>query len=293
MASSFAASKKSFTAYKGHYNRTTKAFEALLQVKPRPTIQTLEKSYTRVQKQMDALFNSADSIITLLESFDSAATDGRLDINRELIEMTQYYEKSLTEQCDIESKYVEFKESCTASSHPTTHMSQSTSRSIESNRPSVRLTALEPPSWNGTKADFYTWQRKFIHIMEEARINDELTQLCYLQNSKILPTEYQMLISDCSTISEVWSRLEERVPKETIKCEIISQFRNLKPLSNKKTPTILRNFANEISLFCRRMADLGIQKDNYSCIILQDKISQQIAVKTRNSVIRTTEWRPG
>ena len=44
----------------------------------------------------------------------------------------------------------------------------------------------------------------------------------------------------------------------------------MKALPNKKTPAILRNFANEISLFCRRMSDLGIEKENYSCIILQD-----------------------
>ena len=139
-----------------------------------------------------------------------------------------------------------------------------------STRPSVRVTALEPPSWSGKKADFYTWQRKFIHIMDEAQISDELTQLCYLQNKNRLPAEYQTLITDCSTMTEVWGRLEERVPKETIKFEIISQFRSLKPLSGKKTPTDLRNFANEVSLFCRRMEDIGIGKENYSCIILQD-----------------------
>ena len=42
-------------------------------------------------------------------------------------------------------------------------------------------------------------------------------------------------------MTEVWSRLEERVPREVIKYEIISHFRNLKSLPSKKTPTILLN----------------------------------------------------
>ena len=154
-------------------------------------------------------------------------------------------------------------------STPTSH-TVSGSQTSSSTRPNVRVTALEPPSWSGKKADFYTWQKKFIHIMDEAKISDELTQLCYLQNQNRLPLEYQTLITDCSSMSQVWSRLEERVPKETIKFEIISQFRCLKPLHPKKTPTDLRNFANEISLFCRRMEDIGLTKDNYSCIVLQD-----------------------
>ena len=33
---------------------------------------------------------------------------------------------------------------------------------------------------------------------------------------------------------------------------------------------MLRDFANEISLFCRRMADIGFTKGSYSCIIMQD-----------------------
>ena len=106
--------------------------------------------------------------------------------------------------------------------------------------------------------------------MEDANVESELTQLCYLQNRNTLPTEYRILISDCSTITEVWSRLEERVPKESIKYEIITQFRKLAPLPNKRTPLMLREFANAISLFCRRMTDLGFGTENYSCIIMQD-----------------------
>ena len=251
---------------KKRFNRSVQAFEAVLKVKPNPTIETLEKSYTRVQKQLDAVFNSADQLILLLETSDSAATEAT---GTELGEITTFYEKLLNDQCVIETKYVEFRQGYTTTMpiSPTIHVNPQT---IGTARPTVRLTPLTPPSWNGICADFYTWQRKFVHIMDEARITDELTQLCYLQNSETLSSEYQTLITDCTTMTEVWSRLEERMPREVIKYEIISHFRNLKPLPSKKTPTILRNFANEVSLFCRRMDDLGIQKESYSCIILQD-----------------------
>ena len=106
--------------------------------------------------------------------------------------------------------------------------------------------------------------------MAEAQISDDLTQLCYLQKPKIIPSEYPTLITDCLTLYEAWERLEERVPKETIKYEIIAQFKRLKPLPSKRSPSILREFANNISLFCRRMVDLGLASDNYSCVIMQD-----------------------
>ena len=54
------------------------------------------------------------------------------------------------------------------------------------------------------------------------------------------------------------------MPKETIKHKIIAQFIRLKPLPSKRSPSILREFANEISLFCRHMAELDPASDNYS-----------------------------
>ena len=284
--SSLESLKKSFAAYKGHFTRAVKAFELLLKVKPLPTMESTEKSYTRVQKQLDALFTSADNVISSLES-SSADPENTVDIQKELDEINGQYDNLLSQQCDIEATYVNFKESCVANvpDHiPKISPLPLTSRSSNSN---VRLTALEPPSWNGIKADFYTWKRKFIHIMEEARLHDELTKLCYLQCPRTLPLEYQQLISDCSTIADVWSRLEERIPKETIKYEIISQFRSIKPLSNRKTPEMLRDFANEISLFCRRMSDLGFRKENYSCIVFQDvyeRLGHDITMRYRSKI---------
>ena len=75
------------------------------------------------------------------------------------------------------------------------------------------------------------------------------------------------------------------MPKETIKYEIIAQLS--KPLPSKRSPSILREFANEISLFCRRMADLGLASDNYSCVIMQDvyeRLDQDTALRYRSRI---------
>ena len=41
----------------------------------------------------------------------------------------------------------------------------------------------------------------------------------------------------CCAKNEFWSRLEDRVPRVPTVYKIISQFRNLKPISFKKPPT--------------------------------------------------------
>ena len=77
------------------------------------------------------------------------------------------------------------------------------------------------------------------------------------------------------------------MPKETIKYEIMAQFKRLKPLLSKQSPSILREFAIEISLFCRRMADLGLASDNYSCVIMQDvydRLDQDTALRYHSRI---------
>ena len=44
----------------------------------------------------------------------------------------------------------------------------------------------------------------------------------------------------------------------------------MKTLPPKKTPSMLRDFATKISLFCRTIADIGFTKGSYLCIIMQD-----------------------
>ena len=142
------------------------------------------------------------------------------------------------------------------------------------------LTALSPPIWNGVKTDFHTWKKKFEHIMKEAKIDDAMTQL--------LPTkDFQTFISDCSSIHDVWSRLEERIPEPTIKHEVIAQLRRVKPLPNRRSVSALRELANDISLFCPRMTDMNFSKENYTCIVLQniyEKLDRDRALRYRTKI---------
>ena len=208
-------------------------------------------------------------------------------IEDERIRIEEYH-KELKLQCQIETDFVKFNSNYEASNDRSI-VSQVTAHSKISDSPKsiIRLTALEPPCWNGLKEDFYTWKKKFTHIMAEAQISDDLTQLCYLQKPKIILSEYQTLITDCLNLYEAWERMEESVPKETIKYVIIAQFKRLKPLPSKRSPLILREFADEISLFCRCMADLGLASDNYSCVIMQDvyeRLDQDTALRYRSRI---------
>ena len=266
--------KRSHGAYKGHFNRCLKRFNMLVDLDTVPTLSSVETAYSRLQKQLESLFTSTETVTTFLEEgkFEDGAT---VDATKELTEINVFHDELIDQQAKVELAYGKFKEAhmkhiIEQNIHHATTIIPPTVSAPGNTRPTIKLKALDPPTWNGIKADFYTWKSKFEHIMNEAPVSDELTQLCYVQNNGILPPEYQTYILDCSTISEVWSRLAERVPKETIKYEVIARFRRLQPLPSKKTPCILRDFVNEISLFCRRMADLGLTKDNYSCMVMQD-----------------------
>ena len=111
--------------------------------------------------------------------------------------------------------------------------------------------------------------------------------MCYPQKPKIIPSEYQSLIADYLNLYEAWERLEERVRKETIKYEITDEFKRSKPLPSKRSSSILRKFANDISLFCRLRADFGLASDNYSCVIMQDvyeRLDKDTALRYRSRI---------
>ena len=280
--SSFDTAKRSVAAHKGHFNRALKQFYALLEVQPSPTFTVIESSYNQLHRRMDSLYSSVGDTLSLLEG-GSFSSDNTVDVAKETESLSEYFDSLITEQTKIETCYGRIR-SKQENSQPKLEIP---AQSPTISKPVVKLTALKPPSWNGVKADFYTWKRKFVHIMQEAHISDDLTQLCYLQNAQTIPTEYQSYISDCSTLSEVWYRLEERVPRETIKYEVIAQFRKVKPLTFKTSPAGLREFVNEVSLFSRRMMDLGFNKSNYSCIIMQDiyeRLDQDTSRRYRNKI---------
>ena len=91
-------------------------------------------------------------------------TGEQADVSKELESVKEYYETVLVGQCKVETVYSSFRETHDNVEIPLTR----TLPTVPPNsRATVRLTALEPPSWNGTKADFYTWKRKFVHTWQK------------------------------------------------------------------------------------------------------------------------------
>jgi hypothetical protein len=229
-------------------------------MKPRPTDEVVKSAYVRLQDRMEKVFTAMEKVMNAIEDNDVDDENSK----KESDELIAYHEKFSEDRNGIESLYAAFREQ---------GISKEQVISVDvtkSKKPVVRLTALSPPVWNGVKADFHTWRKKFMHIMKEAIISDSMTQICYLLDSNVIPKEYQNFICDCSTIEDAWCRLEERVPESSIKHEVIAQLRRAKPLPYKRSVGALRDLANEISLFCRRMIDLNFSKENYTCIVMQD-----------------------
>ena len=155
MAQSFHTTKKSFAAYKGHFNRAVKQYDSLLKVKPYPIWESLERSYNRVQKQLDVLITSADNMITLLESVEQSETSD-FDAAKELNDITIFYDQLLTQQVQIETSFAEQKAAYTPTSTSTSTSNDptiSTPQTSGSSTPKIRVTALDPPLWNGVKAE--------------------------------------------------------------------------------------------------------------------------------------------
>ena len=252
--------KRSLGGHKGQLKIALLSFKSILAVKPQPTYTALEQAYTKVCCRIEAIFTVCDSIMSHLCEVD----DTEVDVGKETNEIETYLNTLITERGEVESSFVELQIKQTVVTE-TLEPSSNTDT-----KPRVRISPISPPTWNGNKADFYSWKEKFVHIMTEAGINDDLTQVCYLQEKRTLPPDYQILITDCTNMKEAWDRLQERIPKDTIKYEVIGQFRNLQSLSKDRSPSQLRDFANEISMFCRRMSDLGLSEDNYNCIAMQD-----------------------
>ncbi len=274
--------KRSLSGHKGYYNIIYKSFNSLLNQEPSPSSDAVRRSYAKLQDRYDKVFSALDVCTAALDNDESVADDAKETEHKELLD---YHELVLSEQNSAETLYSNFNAKIVDKAPAV--VVPPAPPPLLTNKPTVKLTSLSPPKWNGVKADFYTWKKKFQHIMGEANVLDEMTQLCYLQEPNILPGEFQLLISDCSSINEVWSRLEERVPKSTIRHEIITRLRNVSPLPAKRTVAVLRDFANEISLFCRRMTDLGYSRDNYTCIILQDvfdRLDRGTALRYRNKI---------
>ena len=143
---SFEKLKKSLAALKGHYGIIYKSFMTLLTVQPQPTKEVVDKSYLKLQERYDKLFNAYDEILAHVD--DDNNNDGTFDAEKVRTDFISQYEKLLSEQSEVERKYVACKEKCQPIQSNETVVTP-----VE--RPSFRLTALSSPSWNGVKADLY------------------------------------------------------------------------------------------------------------------------------------------
>ena len=70
----------------------------------------------------------------------------------------------------------------------------------------LKLTGLDPPLWDGQKANFYMWKDMFIHTMSQAQVNNDQVQITWLLRKGTIPAEYQTVIQDCKSMKSVWDR---------------------------------------------------------------------------------------
>ena len=136
-----------------------KSFMSLLSVQPRPTEDAVDKSYAKVQNRIDKLFKSLDDIISLLGSGEVTGEESSstFDLDTENSEYMTYDEKLLSEQTEIESRYVSFKQA----SAPTLPVSTpQRTNSVQVPAP-VRLTALSPTSI------LESFEGRVLHLEEE------------------------------------------------------------------------------------------------------------------------------
>ena len=79
------------------------------------------------------------------------------EIEEERVRTEEYHKHLLKLQCQIETDFVKFNSNYKASNDRSIVSQVSAhSRICDSPKPIISLTALEPPCWNGLKADFYT-----------------------------------------------------------------------------------------------------------------------------------------
>ena len=191
--------KRSLSAYNGHLSKAIDSFNAILMVQQGPTLEAVKRAYVKVQDRIEAYSNSIERLFTpIFTALMNVEILSERVIEEERVRTEEYHKQLLKLQFQIETDFVKFNSNYEASNDVSIVSQVSAHSKIsDSPKPNIRLTALEPPCWNGLKADFYTWEKKFTHIMAESQISDDLTQLCYLQKPKIIHSEYQTLITDC------------------------------------------------------------------------------------------------
>ena len=124
----------------------------------------------------------------------------------------------------------------------------------------------------------------FTHTMSQARMSDDQVQITWFLRKGTMPPEYQTVIQDCKSMKSVWERLEKQIPASTVRHEIIQNFKQTPslPPSSKRNASSMRQLANAISLFVRRMDDLGLKQDAMSTICFEhacNRLDQETALR--------------
>ena len=171
--SSFENLKPKFTANKGHLTRAITYFESLVLV-PDPPADNVEKAYERVENRMDINFDLIDELYACIEGESSTSDDDSSVIGKYKLELDTYCDFLTKKRCELASKFSSFKKQSKIDDK--SKIDSGMSKSVIP-KP-VRIQAIGPPIWNGKKSDFHTWKLKFQHIMQQASLNDDLTQLC-------------------------------------------------------------------------------------------------------------------
>ena len=151
--------KRTLSAYKGHLSKAIDSFNAILMVQPSPTLEVVKRAYVKVQDRIEANSNSKERLFIAL--MDEEILSEQV-IKEERIE--EYYKQLLKLQCQIETNFVKFNSNAEASDDRSIVSQVSHSKISDAPKPIVRLAASKPPCWDGLKADFCTWKKKFTHI---------------------------------------------------------------------------------------------------------------------------------
>ena len=124
----------------------------------------------------------------------------------------------------------------------------------------------------------------FIHTMSQAQVNDGQVQITWLLRKGTMPVEYQTVMQDCKSVKSFWERLQTQVPISTVRHEIIQNFKLTPPLppSSQRNASSMRQLADEISLFVRRMDDLGLKQNATSTVCFEqacNRLDQETALR--------------
>ena len=137
--------------------------------------------------------------------------------------------------------------------------------------PSIRTTGMSPPKCDGQFKNFYSWRMQFKHYLKFAAIAKDEDMLMFVLHAAVLPTRVIFSVESCTSMSganEVWSRLEEKIPKAAVIQEIIADMEGIRPIRHK-TALEMRAVLDRLSNFARHITDIGNHSELYSSTVIR------------------------